>query len=275
MQTAYLIAMRKLFHTAEGLTNGDYAVFTISSSTDKMVPSDVKAHFIILADVKTTATTGKAGQFTTLIENPESFNISDAGNATVEGNKLDFATYEFEPPEGFIFTRGMNDPQVPSYSQMNQENPMLQIRTKSMLGGDSIQSIGVKTTIGSVRFGQGIKSIALLVDNDSDGKLSPTDTVIEKVTKFESETLLTFRNLENYLTYTEGQEKHLLFVCDFNMDDGEKAQIQIGNGKVKLNTDKDPTGLPVTSKVFLYEYDPNDPNNEPKKDDGCSITVID
>ena len=265
----------KTVSTAEGLTNGDYAVFTISSSADKMTPADVKANFILLADVETSTTTGRAGQFTTLIENPESFNISDAGDATVEGSKLEFATYKFEPPEGFVFTRGMNDPQVPSYSQMNQENPMLQIRTKSMLGGDSIESIGVKTTVGSVRFGQGIKSIALLVDNDSDGKLSPTDTVIEKVTEFESETLLTFRNLENILTYTEGQEKHLLFVCDFNMKDGEKAQIQIGNGKVKLNTDKDPTELPVTSKVFLYEYDPNDPNNPTKTDDGCSITVID
>ena len=261
--------------TAAGLTNGDYASFTMTANTDKMTPSGVNAHFILLADVETTLTTGRAGQFTTMIENSASINVSDAGEATIEGKELEFATYKFEPPEGFVFTRGMNDPQVPSYSQMNQQNPMLQVRTKSMQGGDTIESIGLKVTTGSVRFGDGIKSVALVVDNDSDGKLSQTDTVIEKMTEFDSETLITFRNLDSHLSYSEGQEKHLLFVCDFDMDEGEKAQITIYEGKVKLNSDKEIAELPVTSKVFLYEYDPNDPNNEPKKDDGCSITVID
>ena len=260
---------------AEGVSNGDYAVFTITGAAEKLVPADVKANFIILADVETTVTNGRAGQFTTLIENQESFNISDAGNAKVSGQKLEFATYRFEPPSGFVFTRGMNDPQVPSYSEMNKENPLLQIRTKSMLGGDTIEYIGIKTVAGHTRFGQGIKSISLLIDNDKDGKLSQSDTLIEKMTEFASETSITFRNLDNYLTYSEGAEKHLLIICDFNMDEGEKAQIQIGNGKVGLNSDKEIAELPVTSKEFLYEYDPNDPNNVPKSSSGCSLSVID
>jgi len=264
----------KTVATADNVSNGDYAVFMISGASEKLVPADVKANYIILADVETTITDGRAGQFTTLIENPESFNISDAGNATVSGQKLEFATYKFEPPNGFVFTRGMNDPQVPSYSEMNKENPFLQIRTKSMQGGDTIESIGIKTTNGSVRFGDGIESITLLVDNDNDGKLSPTDTVIEKMTEFASETLITFRNLENTLTYSEGQEKFLLISCEFKMKEEEKAQITIYEGKVKLNSDKEIAELPVTSKEFLYKYDPDDPNNKPKKD-GCSITVID
>lgn len=261
--------------TAENVSNGNYAVFTITGLTEKMVSADIKANFIILADVETTITDGRAGKFSTFIENPESFNISDAGNTKVVGQKLEFATYKFESPNGFVFTRGMNDPQVPSYSEMNKENPILQIRTKSMQGEDAIKSIGVKTVPGSVRFGQGIKSISLFIDNDNDGKVSNSDTLIEKVTKFDSETVLTFRNLENILTYSKGMEKHLLIVCDFKMKEGEKAQIQIGNGKVRLEVDKEIIELPVTSKVFLYEYDPNDPNNPPKKDGGCSLTVID
>lgn len=240
-----------------------------------MVPADVKANFIILADVETTITDGRAGQFTTLIENPESFNISDAGNTKVTGQKLEFATYKFEPPNGFVFTRGMNDPQVPSYSQMNKENPILQIRTKSMQGGDAIESIGIKTTNGSVRFGAGIKSVTLLLDNDQNGLMTANDTVIEKMTEFASETLITFRNLENTLTYSEGQEKYLLIACEFKMKEGEKAQITIYEGKVKLNSEKEIAELPVTSKEFKYEYDPNDPNNPKPDPNGCSLTVID
>lgn len=264
----------KAIATAEGLTNGDYAVFNIGGS-DKLTPSDVKANFIILADTETSKTSGRAGQVTTLIENAESFNISDAGNATIKGDKLEFATYKFEPPEGFVFTRGMNDPQVPTYSEMNAVHPMLQIRTKSMQGGDAIESIGIKTVSGKARFGEGIKSIALFVDNDSDGKLSQTDTLIEKIIDFTSETLVNFRNLGNILTYTEGQEKHLLVVCDFNLKEGDKAQITIYEGKVQLNSEKEIAELPVTSKEYEYVYDPNDPNAKPKEDDGCSITVID
>jgi hypothetical protein len=144
-----------------------------------------------------------------------------------------------------------------------------------MQGGDAIEYIGIKAVSGAVRFGQGIKSMTLLVDNDNDGKATPNDTVIEKITEFDSETVLTFRNLENILTYSEGQEKFLLIVCDLKLKEGEKAEIQIGNGKVKLNSEKEIAELPVTSKEFLYKYDPNDPNNTINKKEGCSITVID
>jgi len=266
----------KTVATAESVSNGGYAVFTISGTSEKMVAADVKANYIILANVETTITDGRAGQFTTLIENTESFNISDSGKATVSGQKLEFATYKFEPPNGFVFTRGMNDPQIPLLVNMNDVHPILQIRTKSMQGGDAIKSIGIKAANGSVRFGQGIESVALLVDSDNDGKISQTDTVIEKISEFESETLITFRNLESTLSYSEGQEKHLLIVCDFNMKEGEKAQITIYEGKVTLNSDKEIAELPVTSKEFKYEYNPNDPDNKmPKKNNGgCSLTVI-
>lgn len=260
--------------TADGLSNGSYISFNLSA--DKLTPSGIKAHFIVLVDTETTQTSGRAGSFTTLIENAESINVSDAGDAKITGSELEFATYKFEPPEGFVFTRGANDPQVPSYSMMNDEHPMLQIRTKSMQGEDAIESIGVKVTTGTVRFGSGIKSIALLIDNDNDGKISQMDTVIEKITQFDIETLVTFRNLANHLTYSEGQEKNLLIVCDLKMKEGEKAQIQVGNGKVKLNTDKEIAELPVTSKEYKYEYDPTDPNNPPKSDNGgCSLTLFD
>lgn len=258
------------------LSNANYAEFNIMNPSDRLAPADQKNYYLIVVNALTNITSGRAGGFMSQIENAEAIRVEDSGAATVEGNGFKFATFRFEPLNGFIFTKGENDPQVPAFSMINSDNPLLQVRTKSMQGGDAIKSIPVKAPAGFVKFGEGIKSITLLLDNDKDGKDSSSDTVIQKISVFDSPTTATFSDLESYLTYSEGEEKYLLFKCEFAMTDGEKAKITIS--RLTINTEREIAELPVSSKEISYVCDKSDPNSctdiPSGKDDGCSITAV-
>lgn len=256
--------------------SGDrYAQLDIIDASKRAVASGIKNNFLIVADVSSSITTGRAGSFYATIENKEAIRIKDSGEPSVSGDTIEFATFRFEPPEGFVFTKGDNDPQVPAFNQMNKDNAVLQVRTKSMEGDDAIKSITIKTSAGFVRFGEGIKSITLLHDTNGDGIHGPEDTVIQKITSFENPTTLLINNLDSILSYSKNEEKHLLFKCDFRMNVGEKAKLTIN--RVTLTTDREIAELPVSSKEFKYVCDENDPNScvtESKKEEGCAITSV-
>ncbi|HNW81393.1 MAG TPA: hypothetical protein PKG52_00725 [bacterium] len=258
------------------LSNQNYAEFNIMNIADRLIPAGQKTYFLIVADASTNITSGRGGSFVSQIENAEAIRIEDNGTAKVTGTGVKFATFRFEPSKGFIFTKGENDPNVPVFSMINNDNAILQVRTKSMEGGDAIKSIPVKAPVGFVKFGEGIKSVTLLLDNDKDGMHSSSDTVIQKITTFDSPSTVTFSNLDSVLTYSAGEEKYLLFKCEFAMKDGEKAKIQIP--RITITTEKEIAELPVSSKEIDYVCDKSDPNactdTDIKKDDGCSITTV-
>lgn len=260
------------------LSGDRYAQFNIMNSTDRLTPAGEKNNFIIVADVSTNVTSGKVGSFNAIIENPEAIRIEDDGTPKVTGDRITFATFRFEPPNGFIFTKGENDPKVPAFADINKDNPVLQIRTKSMEGDDIIKAIPIKAPSGYVKFGEGIKSITLILDNDKDGLYSQSsDVVIQKITSFENSTTATFTSLDSVLNYSKGEEKFLLVKCEFAMSEGEKAKITIT--RITLNNDKEIAELPVSSKVINYVCDAADKNSCQSstggKDDGCSITSVD
>jgi len=70
--------------------------------------------------------------------------------------------------------------------------PVLQVRTKSMQGDDTLRSIDIRPTARSVKFGEGIGKAELYLDKDNNGivtgtdeKLGETDTSEGGYMKFE------------------------------------------------------------------------------------------
>ena len=260
--------------SADSLQNSSFIEFSTMDEANRALTTADKNYFIVTADVETTVTSGQTGKFNMIIESPEAFTLKAGGKVTVNGKKTEFATFRFEPSEGFIFTKGQMDPPVPSYKDFNGEHEVLQARTKSIGAADKIKTIKIKTTSSYAKFGEGIKSITLILDRDGNGIQSAGDTVLQKVDSFESTTSMSFENLDELLQYGENEEKYLLFKVEFKLSDGEKAKIivqsvTVGSGKA--------TGTPVSSKEFTYECDPTDPNSCGSGDDdgsGCAISAV-
>ncbi|HSW61125.1 MAG TPA: hypothetical protein VLJ60_10010, partial [bacterium] len=213
--------------------------------------------------------------FNFYIESKDSVEISDSGTATVSPNKVEFATFMLEPTgDFFVVTVGPNDPPVPPIYEMNDNIPVLQLRTKSMEKSVSITklTVGIPADGDYVKFGEknGIISISLYLDGDNDGE---GDVKLAEITKFdEVGTTVVFDNLAEEVSYTKGEEKYLLIYCRFNMRESAPpmvGKIEIPKGGL-IVSDPDVTvvDLPVRSKAFKYydeecfndkEYHDNDP----------------
>ena len=168
---------------------------------------------------------------------------------------------------------------TPSFKNFNGEHEILHVRTKSIGSADAISQIKVKIPSSYAKFGEGIKSISLYLDNDKDGLHSSGDTLLKKVTEFTNATNVTIDGLKDMLTYAENEEKYLLFKVEFKLNTGEKAKFQIpsGSNSVKITSDKDIVELPVTSNEFSYECDKNDPTSCGGGDDdggGCAVSAL-
>ena len=266
-----------LIATAEDIKNSYYIDFAITDPANRLTASGIKNYFIVTADTSL-APDGRSGKFKMQIENNGAFKITDAGEPKIRGSKIDFASFRFEPSEGFIFTIGDQTP-VPSFKNFNGEHEILHVRTKSIGDVDEISSIKVKISSSYAKFGEGIKSISLILDNDKNAIDSPGDVLIKKVTDFPSPTIVTIDGLKDVLTYAANEEKYLLFKVEFKMNVGEKARIQIPNGSssVKISSNKEIIELPVTSNEFVYECDKNDPTSCGNGDDdggGCAVSAL-
>ena len=257
--------------TAESPKNS-YVTLNIGEA-GRLTASGIKNHFIVTTDAKTT-TDARPGKFNMIIEGAESFNISDDGSPKVTGSSIDFVEYRFEPNEGFIITKGSNDPKVPSYKDFNGEHEVLQVRTKSKGAADAVSSITLKTPNNYVKFGEGIRSVSVIIDKNGDGLHSADEEVIAKITDFSNPTTLLIDDLKDVLKYEENEEKFLIFKCEFKMNVGEKAKIQVSSVKVKSGNPV--VEVPVSSNEFAYECDKNDPNSCASDDDegGCAISEL-
>ena len=255
--------------------NANSVKLTLLNEGDRAFSAGVLNYFIIILDAQYPEEASSNVTFNVQIDGPESFVITDKGTPKVQGTKIKFAEFKFEPTNGFIVTRGGNDPEVPSVSEMNGETAILQIRTKSMQGNDTLTAIGIKPMSKSVKFGEGINAAYLYLDKNNDGKKSEGDTKLAEMLTFDSITFSKFTGLS--LKYAEKEEKNLLIVLELKLKDGEMAQIQIGNGKVDLEDEREIVELPVTSKEFLYECQEGDISCSSGDEDtaGCSITTID
>lgn len=261
--------------SAENLKQ-QYIEFSI---TNRSVSAGIKTNFIVVADASTNSTGNQPGKFNMVIEGPESFLLADKGTVAVTGDRINFATFRFEPSEGFVFTKGTSNPGVPKFKEWNGEHEVLQLRTKSIGMADKIKSIKVRTEGASVKFGQGIKSVSLYIDRNGDGKADGNDTFVAKISSFESDSSIAFENLGDVLQYAENEEKFLVIKLEFKMSVGEKAKIKIpdGSNSVKMASGNTPVGLPVSSNEFRYECDESDPNacgTDDEEDGGCAILAV-
>lgn len=257
---------------SENDVKNSYVNFAVKEPANRLTKSGIKTHFVVTTDAKTTSDT-KSGKFSMIIEGKESFKLSDSGTVKVEGDKIEFVEYRFEPNEGFIITKGENDPKVPSYKDFNGEHEMLQVRTKSKGTDDAVSSITLKTPSSFVKFGEGIRSVSLILDKDGDGLHSAGDEVLATVKDFANPTTIMIDGLKDVLKYEKDEEKFLVFKVEFKMNVGEKAKIQVSSVKVKSGNPV--VEVPVSSNEFLYECDKSDPNSCASDDDGgCAVSEL-
>lgn len=246
--------------------------FQVLNAADRNFKAGVLHYFLLVLDAAYNGEPSNNVVFNFDITGKASFQVSDKGDPEMSGSEISFADFKFEPANGFIVTKGNNDPEVPSMDKMNGTIPVLQLRTKSMQGSDILESISFKPYLKSVKFGEGINGAAIYHDTDSDGKVTSKDKKLAEITSFDSIATAIFKNLD--LSYTKGEEKHLLITLSLGLSEGQLAQIQIGSGKVGLSTDREVIELPVTSKAFLYECAEGETGCYVDEDEsGCSVTA--
>ncbi len=255
----------------------------IINEDSRIFEGEKKHNFLILFDAESVSESSDRTSFGTIIESSEAFSVSDAGNLTIEidrRDKIEFAEYIFEPEDGFIVTAGENSsPDTNDPAALNSGMvDIWQIKTKSLNGSDTLESmrVDVLDNAKDLSFGKKIKKIELYHDKNKDGKFNEGDELIGTADMTSSS--CTFKNIG--LPYEEGEVKHLGIRVDFNLDRGDAAQFRIpSNGaNVSGESQGNTHGLPLLSKRFLYDCDPEIDENcgfkTDKDEDGCSITKI-
>ncbi|MBQ3369119.1 DUF11 domain-containing protein [bacterium] len=251
--------------------SSSYVTFNVGEA-NRLLSAKGKVNFIVTADASTNSDS-RPGKFSMTIEGSESFELADSEKIEAKGNQILFVEYMFEPKEGFIITKGSNTPEVPAYKDFNGEHEMLQVRTKSKGVADAVNSITLKTPNNYVKFGEGIKSVSVIIDKDKNGRHSNGDEVIAQISDFDGSSTVVIDNLGDLLKYEKDEEKFLVFKVEFKMSVGEKAKIQVSGVKVKSGNPV--VELPVSSNEFAYECDSSDPNMCDDDDsDGCAISEL-
>jgi hypothetical protein len=247
-------------------------------------------HFIITSEIDHNDEIVKQGtKFNFAIESPEYIKTSDMGETVVVGDKIDFAQFTIEPTGNFfIVTRGLNDPFPPANkTETRGIVPVIQLRTKSVKGGDILNSITIRTTEKSAKFKEGIDKAYLYLDMDGDGKISSSDMKVYEVSEIENGVLV-FDNLQ--LSYDDGEEKQLVIALALNLKTCGMAQIEVVEAGLKVDGKSEVMGLPISSREFIYQCnEPGDPdyiqcdeldqNNDSvpdtaSKTKGCSVLVF-
>ena len=252
-----------LLSTVESTSSG-YASFS-SSNPENRIWNNKKNNILFTLDAKykEDATIQNSAKFVASIEDG-GIVVSDGGTPAVKGLPVEFSTFQFEPPTGdyFIVTTGAHDPAVTAISEMNNNIPVMQIRTKSIGKANSITKFKIKIPNNAVKFGEknGITGISLWLDTDNDGI---GDIKIAEKTSFESgeTTSIEFEEFSQPLSYISDEEKYIVVKVDFNMIEADPAmfgKIIILNGGIRLeDTDATIIGLPINSKPYEYSCDPN------------------
>ncbi|HOW50738.1 MAG TPA: hypothetical protein PLV42_01700 [bacterium] len=256
--------------------DANYAMFDVPS-TSRAFEENKLHYFIVVADALASGSSIQPNTtFQAIVEGPDTFVISDkAGDAAITSTgAVEFAQYMFEPDgESFIVTRGDNDPAVPSkIEEVNSYREVLQLRTKAKGRDNSLNSLTVRVTSGYVLFGEGLVKVAVVHDANGNGIADAGETVLAEGTgeKGTDEYVLT---LKSPLTYAADEEKFLVIKADFDLSGEEKGRIQIKKATVKNNVQI--YSLPIDSKEYTLQCDPNDPVcQEEEPVEGCQCALV-
>lgn len=261
--------------SAESL-GSSYGEFVVGKNFKTYAVNKLHYFVVVLDESYDDANVTGEATFQGKIENNSSVIASDSGKLSVKEGAIDFAKFRLESSSGFfIFTKGAKDPVVPAVKDMNKDIPVLQIRTKSADGSNSIESIAVKVASGGyVKFGEGIETMTLYLDTNNDGV--GEDKISDSGTLEPGSSSYTF-NTKDKLNFNAGEEKNLVINCKFKMAQDNKAMISVQKGGVKLSdSSKTILDLPVYSKEFLYKDNPEDITNTGQigGGDGCGCTMV-
>ncbi|MBO7127084.1 hypothetical protein J6W78_06025 [bacterium] len=270
--------------------NLNYIYFSLKSDAKKFVGKSLN-YFIVRAKVNYNddmIPTNTAFNF--FIQSVASVNVSSNGTSNISNangkndSSIDFATFYLEPTgDYFIVTSGSHDPSVPAISEMNNDIPVMQIKTKSIGKPNSIKKFKIKVSGSSVKFGDknGITGISLWLDTNNDG--SP-DVELAKKTNFSSgeSSAITFEesDFSQPLTYTADEVKYLVVKVDFNMtktDPPMFGKVIIPKGGISLGDNTASVyELPLNSKQFTYDCPEGDSSceTEKKKSGGCAVLEV-
>ena len=281
----YNDAVDSVISTQESTQFTNYIKFFVRTNAKKYFSSKLN-HFL----VRTKFTYGKEEiakdtTFNFYVESYASIGVSDLGTTTVnlDSAPLEFASFSLEPTGKFfiISADAQNSITVPPIAEMNNNIPVLKVRTKSLGSANKITKfkLSVPSNV-TARFGDknGITGVSIWVDTNNDNK---GDIKIAEKTKFEQGegNKIEFREFEQSLEYLENEEKYLLIYVDFNMTSSEPpmtGKIQIPRGALSFTeADTDVYELPVSSKTYTYFCeDGDDTCATPKKKGGCAVTEI-
>ena len=261
-----------------------------SSGALKKFPGSTLNYFIVRTMVDYTAEEiPQETTFNFYIKSEKSIEISSQGTATVSPGEIQFATFMLEPTgDFFIVTIGSNDPPVPLLQEMNNDIPVLQLRTKAVEKVNSIKKFTVKIPVDSdyVKFGErnGISAISLYLDTNKDGV---GDIKVAEKTSFDTvSTQIVFEDFIQTVSYLEGEEKYIVMNVRFRMVDANplmagKIEVPV-NGIDLSDPDTRIVDLPIRSKTFTYgderfNHDDSDDDNSDNDviSDGCGCSVID
>ncbi len=240
--------------------------------------------FIVVGDVEFEGSIDNLYPFGLEIA-PSDLLISNTGDVFItSGNRLIFTKYIFEPQKGyFIFTSGGNFPVVPEdWRDMNKLQEVMHIRARSVDGANEIKNISLRTVGSSAKFGEGVRSVFLYLDENGNGK--GDRLIAEQSFTSENPTAFAMFNIsgEN-LNFDEGEEKHFVIKADIDLYSGQTLQFNIGAGDVALGRSLNIAGTPLNTGNYRYVCDENDPECnvleeevvEPEPESGgCTVVIL-
>ncbi len=253
----------------------------IESLALKKFPGSVMNYFIVRTMVDYVAEEVPQGTtFNFYIESEKSIeisSISSQGTATISPGEIQFATFMLEPTgDFFIVTIGPNDPPIPISNVMNDDIPVLQLRTKSVEKDNIIRKFAVNIPSDGdyVKFGEknGIKAASLYIDSGNDGA---GDIKVAEKKSFSTVTnQIVFEDFIEPVSYRKGEEKYLVVNIKFNMVDYLKGKIEIPVNGIDLSSpETEVVDLPIRSKTFIYDSDCPYPQ-EDSRSEGCGCSII-
>jgi len=253
-----------LLAKADALSSG-YVSFS-AKNPDNRLWNNKKNNVLFTLDAKYKegAAIQNSATFAASIEKEGGVLLSDGGAPTIEGLPVDFSTFQFEPAEGFIVTKGPHDPEVPAKSEMNKFQDVLQLRVTAKGADETIKKMTIKVPKSNmVSFGNGVNRLAVYEDTDNDGK---GDVELASTTSFDG-------NQKHQFTLSfevpKDTDKYLTIKAEPALGDGQIFQISVS--AITVN-ELSVLGLPVDSRIYEYACDPNleDCGGD---DGGCSIVA--
>jgi len=239
--------------------------------------SGEEENFLIVADVDfAKSEIPSTALFGVVVSNKADIFISNGGTVDFKPVTLAFATFNFEPSKDYFIVEKMKTLKAPvSWQEINKPQKMLLIRVKAIDEDNSINSLTIKTSDGSAKFGEEFSDISLYF---SDNNLYESKLIAKKV--FSKDESFNAVVLSTNLSLKKGEEKYLLIKGTLFMYSGSHAQKDINENSFNRQKNKSFLKLPIESEKFEYKCNKSNKDCRVKEEDssnsegGCSLLLF-